>query len=160
MQSMSEGTAKADIVGSGSGSGIPEIHAQESHRRYKLIDLDNSEIERTAAEICEGSKLLSNKGLWVANFRATVEKVRDWCEGNRAGIRMALVNVRSNKVLFYFVPESDRYDLSLGGKMTALEVELGSAGIGYVETLQVPDRSLEGFVGTQAMLIWKRDANS
>src|SRR4051794_9582861 len=54
--------------------GIPEIHAHEGHRRYKLIDLENEEIERTALELVEGSKLLSNRDLWVANFRATSAK--------------------------------------------------------------------------------------
>jgi len=159
MQGMSEEVASAGTGAFGSKPGVPEIHAHE-YRKYKLIDLDDNEIGRTAAEICEGSKLLNNKDLWVANFRATRQKVREWCQINGDGLRMALVNVRSNKVLFYFVPNSDRYDLELGGKVTALEVELGSAGIGYVETLQVPDRSLERFAGDQAMLIWKRDAAS
>jgi hypothetical protein len=62
-------------------------------------------------------------------------------------------------VLFYFVPQSDRYDLELGDAMTALEVELGgSAGIGYVETLQVPERSLDRFAGKKSLLVWKHEA--
>ncbi len=73
-------------------------------------------------------------------------------------LRMSLVDIRSNKVLFYFVPQSDRYDLKLGAEMTALEVELGgSAGIGYVETLQVPERSLERFAGPRSLLVWNRN---
>jgi len=72
---------------------------------------------------------------------------------------MALVDIRSNKVLFYFVPSSDRYDLELGGQMTDLEVELaGSAGIGYVETLQIPERSLERFAGQRSLLVWKNES--
>jgi hypothetical protein len=139
----------------GAKAGIPEIHAHESHRKYKLIDLDNSEIERTALELVEGSKLLNNRDLWVANFKATISRVRQWCQTS-GRVRMALVDIRSNKVLFYFVPQSDRYDLMLGGEMTALEVELGgSAGIGYVETLQVPDRSLERFVEQRSLMVWK-----
>jgi|SRR4051812_43080330 hypothetical protein len=140
----------------GETGGIPEIHAHEALRRYKLIDLDNSEIERTAAELVEGSKLLNNRDLWLANFRATIQRVRAWCEES-PGVRMALVDIRSNKVLFYFVPESNRYDLELGGRMTALEVELdGSAGIGYVETLQVPERSLDRFAGPRSLLVWTK----
>lgn len=135
--------------------GIPEIYAQEAHRRYKLIDLDDTAMERTAAELFEGSKLLHNYGLWTANFRATIERVRGWCEQFRPQLHLALVDVRSNKVLFYFVPTSSRYDLRLGGEMTALEVELGgSAGIGYVETLQVPERSLERFAGPRSNVVW------
>jgi hypothetical protein len=137
---------------------IPEIHAHEAHRKYKLIDLDNSQIERTARELCEGSKLLGNRNLWVANFTATIGRVRAWCEERRDRMRMALVDIRSNKVVFYIVPRSSRYDLPLGDDMTALEVELGGgAGIGYVETLQVPERSLERFVGEKSLRVWGGD---
>ena len=152
MARMTQQTPKAT-----SKSGIPEIHAHESFRRYKVIDLDNSEIERTALELVEASKLLSNRDLWIANFKATIAQVRDWCCTYESQIRLALVDIRSNKVLFYFVPESDRYDLSLGNAMTDLEVKLGgSAGIGYVETLQVPDRSPERFIGPKSLLVWQR----
>src|SRR5215212_11422441 len=93
---------------------VPEIHAHESFRRYKIIDLDNTEIERTASELVEGSKLLSNRELWIANFRSTIQRVRNWCIEFETRIQLALVDIRSTKVLFYFVPKSDRYDLSLG----------------------------------------------
>jgi hypothetical protein len=139
-------------------TGIHEIHAHESHRKYKLIDLDNSEMERTAGELFEGTKLLKNRELWIANFGATVGRVRGWCAQRAGQIRVALVDVRSNKVLFYFVPEADRYDLTLGDEMTALEVELGgAAGIGYVETLQVPGRSLDRFAGINSRTVWVRE---
>jgi hypothetical protein len=134
---------------------LPEIHAHEAFRKYKLINLDNSAIERTAAELVEGSKLLSNGELWIANFKATIERIQAWCVEFRSQVQMALVDIRSNKVLFYFVPHSTRYDLELGNEMTNLEVELGgSAGIGYVETLQVPARSLERFAGPRSQVIW------
>src|SRR4051794_17861220 len=121
MGTMAEKKTDTGTAQAGARAGIPEIHAQESHRRYKLIDLDNSEIERTASELVEGSKLLNNRDLWVANFRATIGRVRAWCEQAGDRLRMALVDIRSNKVLFYFVPQSDRYDLTLGSAMTELE---------------------------------------
>ena len=112
-------------------------------------------MERTTAELFQGSKLLHNYDLWKANFRVTIERVRNWCEQFRPQVHLALVDVRSNKVLFYFVPTSSRYDLRLGDEMTDLEVELGgSAGIGRVETLQVPDRSLDRFVGPLSNQVW------
>lgn len=142
-------------------SSVPEIHAAEKHRKYKLIDLDNSVLERTAIELVEGGKMCLNRDLWVANFQATVKRVREWCDERPALIQMVLVDVRSNKVLFYFVPTSDRYDLSLGDQMTALEVELGGgAGIGYVETLQVPSRSLDRFIGRAARTLWKNPSST
>jgi hypothetical protein len=158
MGNMAEERKVAEAI-SPDQKGIPEIHAHESYRKYKLIDLDNSAIERTAKELIEGSKLLSNSDLWIANFAETIARVRRWCKEYRGMVRMALVDIRSNKVIFYFVPDSEQYDLLLGDHMTALEVELGgSAGIGYVETLQVPDRSLERFAGKRSLLVWTRDA--
>ncbi|WP_428938736.1 hypothetical protein [Fontivita pretiosa] len=155
---MTEQQANAISSPSDSSAKVPEIHEHESFRRYKLIDLDNTQIERTAKELIEGSKLLSKTDLWIANFSATIERVREWCNRLRDKLQIALVEIRSNKVLFYFVPQSDRYDLSLGSEMTALEVELGgSAGIGYVETLQVPVRSLERFAGPGSLLVWSHE---
>jgi hypothetical protein len=136
---------------------VHEIYAHEAYRRYKIIDLKGSEIERTAQELVEASKLLNNRDLWVANFRATVNTVRAWCDDVRSKVRTALVDVRSNKVLFYFVPSSESYDLELGDKMTDLEISLSAgAGIGYVETLQVPERSLERFVDGRSLMVWSR----
>ena len=89
---------------------LPEIHAHEAHRKYKLIDLDDTAMEQTVAELFEGNKLLNNYKLWSANFRVTIERVRQWCEQFRPQVRLALVDVRSNKVLFYFVPVSSRYE--------------------------------------------------
>ena len=127
----------------------------EPYRIYQVIGHDDTVVERTAREVSEGSKLLSNVTLWRANFSATIERVRAWCEERSSLLRAALVDIRSNKVLFYFVPKSDRYDLALGGAMTELEVELGgSAGIGYVESLQVPARSLERFAAPKSLVVW------
>ena len=152
---MSQTAQPIDPPAPSSSTGVPEIHAHEAHRKYSLIDLDDTAMERTTAELFQGSKLLHNYDLWKANFRVTIERVRGWCEQFRSQVRLALVDVRSNKVLFYFVPTSSRYDLGLGDAMTDLEVELGgSAGIGYVETLQVPDRSLDRFVGPRSNLVW------
>ncbi len=137
--------------------GIPEIHEHESHRRYRLVGIDAESFEQTAQELFQGSNLLKNQTLWISNFKATIAQVQKWCGERAAIIRLALVDVRSNKVLFYFVPESSRYDLSLGNDMTELEVRLGgSAGIGYVETLQVPERSLDRFAPKDSREIWRR----
>ena len=57
---------------------VHEIHAKEAHRKYKLIALDDTEMERTASELFAGSRLLQNRDLWIANFRATMKTVRAW----------------------------------------------------------------------------------
>ena len=130
----------------------------EAYRLYHIIGDDDSVVERTAREVADGSKLLSNVALWKANFQATLLKVRAWCEARADVLRAALVDIRSNKVLFYFIPVGDRYDLTLGAAMTELEVELGgSAGLGYVESLQVPARSIERFAGPKSLILWQRE---
>jgi hypothetical protein len=135
--------------------GITEIHAHETNRRYKLVDLNNREIEQTAGEIVEASKLLSNRKLWIDNFKAVVTRVRAWCEQYKNHVQVALVDIRSDKVIFYFVPQSESYDLTLGDAMTALEIEIGGgSGIGCVESLQVPLRSIERFVGEKSLQVW------
>lgn len=143
------------------GAAAPGVHLidakHEAHRVYLVLGDDATLVERTAREVAEGSKLLSNISLWRENFTATVERVRRWCNDHSEKLRGALVDIRSNKVLYYFVPTSDRYDLDLGNEMTDLEVELGgSAGIGYVETLQVPARSLPRFAGPRSLIVWQR----
>ncbi len=105
--------------------------------------------------------MLSNIDLWSENFTATLHQVQKWCNRRMSSLRAALVDIRSNKVLIYFVPDGDRYDLELGSAMTELEVELGgSAGIGYVESLQVPARSLERFAGSKSLIFWQRPGDN
>ncbi len=143
----------------GEKSPVHEIHAHESQRKYKLVHLDFTEVERTTTELFAGSKLLKNLDLWLENFKATLGVVQEWCRSSQGKVRMVLVDIRSNKVLFYFVPQSDRYDLKLGAEMTDLEVKIGgSAGIGYVETLQVPERSLHRFAGEKSLVVWELES--
>jgi hypothetical protein len=154
MDIMSENTSTEADAEAGRTT-VHEIHAKEAHRKYKLIALDDTEMERTASELFAGSRLLQNRDLWIANFRATIKTVRTWGDQHQATVQMVLLDFRHTKVTFFFVPRSERYDIELGNHMTDLEVHLnGSAGIGYIETLQVPVRSLECFAGANAVTVW------
>jgi hypothetical protein len=129
----------------------------EAHRLYRVITEDDGVVERTAREVALGSKMWQGFDLWRENVKATVQRVRRWCGAHASSIRFSLVDIRADKMLIYFVPDSQRYDLELGAAMTELEVELGgSAGVGYVETLQVPYRSLDRFVGPKSLVLWQR----
>jgi hypothetical protein len=133
----------------------------EPYRLYRIVSENDKVVERTAREVAEGSKMLSNQELWTQNFLATVKQVRRWCDSRAPDLRAALINIRSNKLLIYLIPTSDRYHLKLGDSMTTLEAELnGSAGIGYVETLQVPARSLERFADRRSLVIWMREGET
>ena len=139
--------------------GMPEIHEHESQRKYKLIDRENNEMERTAGELFQANCLLTNRDLWVGNFSATVKRVWEWCQERRDRLSLALVDLRSRKIAFYFVPVSSSYDMELGNAMTDLEVEIrGSSGIGRVETFQIPAGSLDRFVGPNALAVWDSKA--
>lgn len=130
----------------------------DKHRLYRIIDAEGETVERTAKEIAQGSKMMSNIELFVANLQSTLERVRRWCIERQDQLRGALVDIRSTKVIFYIVPVSEHYVMKLGDDMTALEVELGgSAGIGYVESLQIPVRSLQRFAGPKSLIVWMRE---
>jgi hypothetical protein len=91
---------------------------------------------------------------------STVQRVRAWCDQHKQSLKRTLVGVTSKKVVFYFVPAAARYDLALGDHMTDLEVSLATAGIGYVETMQVPEKSPDRFVGDASLELWRRDDKS
>lgn len=130
----------------------------EAFRRYTLIGKDDEAVSRTAGELLEGSKLLTNRQLLTANLTAVFKKVQDWCGLHHASLSAALVAIRSGKVSLFFIASAPRYDLALDEAMTNLEVELGgSAGVGAVESFQIPERSIEQFVDDNAVLLWQRN---
>lgn len=95
---MTEQKTNSDQTANPPAQSVHEIHAQVKYRKYKVIDLENNSIETTAANLVEASKLLNNRDLWVANFKATIEKVREWCRQQNARISLALVDVHSTKM--------------------------------------------------------------
>lgn len=129
----------------------------EGHRRYTLIGKDDREFLQTAEELLEGTKLLTNRDLMVANLTAVFKKVITWCAGQSPSLSAAFISLRPGKASLFFVTASPRYDLKLDEAMTELEVGLGgSAGIGSVESFQIPERSIDQFIGADALELWKR----
>jgi hypothetical protein len=64
------------------------------------------------------------------------------------------VSIRPEKIAFYMIPVGGRYDLELGAAMTELEVSmLGNSPL-PVETLQIPERSLERLAGDRLITVW------
>lgn len=142
--------------GAGGSRGVIDAK-HEGHRRYTLIGKDDREFSRTAEELPEGSRLLNNRELMVVNLTAVFKKVRSWCSQRPERLTTAFITLRPGKVSLFFVAAADRYDLKLDEAMTDLEVELGgSAGIGSVESFQIPERSVDQFIGNAAVELWRR----
>lgn len=155
-QPIARDTPSSEILSTNLGPGIIDAK-HEPFRRYKLVGRDDQEVLQTAEDLLEGSKLLMNKQLFIANLIAVFKKIRSWCDQQAAHLSGAFVSFHASKLSIFFVSATDRYDLDVDEAMTALEVELGgSAGIGSVESFQIPVRSIEQFVGDDALLLWKR----
>lgn len=153
------GVPETPSTGAGERRGLPRIDAKhEPHRLYQVVGSDGAEIEQTAREVAAGSQMQLNWELWSTNFDAVIKQVIEWCAA-REKLRAAMVDIRSNKVLIYFILTTDRYDLALGDEITNLEVSLGSAGVGHVEALPVPARSIERFAGPRSLIFWRRNPN-
>lgn len=142
--------------GAATGPGVIDAK-HEAFRNYKIIGKDDGEFIRTAEQLLEGSKLLMNRDLMVANLTAVFKRIADWCQTNRESLKAALITLKPGKVSLFFVATAERYDVELDAKMTELEVGLGgSAGVGSVESFQIPERSVEHFVGREALVLWQR----
>ncbi len=140
----------------GSGAGVIDVK-HEGHRRYTIIDKDDAEIIRTAGELLDGSRLKDNHDLRVANLTSVFKRIAVWAEAHRGSLVAAYLTAQSRRVTLFFVSSSERYDIKLDADMTDLEVQLGgSAGVGTVESFQIPEHSLDQFVGGDAVLLWKR----
>lgn len=147
-----DGPARAVSVGVGV---IDAKH--EAHRRYTIIGKDDEQIVRTAGELLDGSRLLENHTLRIANLTGVFKRVAAWSDQRRSALSAAYLAVEPRRVTLFFVSTTERYDVKLDADMTDLEVQLGgSAGVGSVESFQVPERSVDQFVGPDAVLLWSR----
>jgi hypothetical protein len=159
MTEMESGSARpAPPTGAVASRGVIDAK-HEAFRRYTLVGRDDKEIVRTAGELLEGSNLLSNRNLTAANLTAVFKRIAEWCEANSGSLQAALMTIRPGRLSLFFVASAERYDLELDQRMTELEVQLsGSAGVGSVESFQIPERSVDQFVGRDAWLLWQRAA--
>jgi hypothetical protein len=56
------------------------------------------------------------------------------------------------------VPKGERFDFDLAENQADLDIYLNTrAGIGYVESRQVPGWEIERFVSTDARRVWPKD---
>jgi hypothetical protein len=101
--------------------------------------------------------LLANRELIVANLTSSFKRIAQWAESHRERLLAVYITLRQGEASLFFVSAGDRYDVELDEQMTEFEVELGgSAGIGSVESFQIPDRSVDQFVGSRAVLLWRK----
>lgn len=128
---------------------------QHADQTYRLIDKDEEFYEHTGSQIIRACKMQINAQVWASNFRKTMEIVRAWAEKLRDRVAFVVVESRSDKVIFFVVPQSEEFDFDLGFAMADLDVTLNTqCNIGYAETRQVPGWDVSTFVSDQAHLLW------
>ena len=135
----------------------PEIHEAEKHRVYSFITLDNVQKEKTVQDIFKGDAFLEEHQKLGETLRSILTTVMVWSQGQKEHLLTVLFEIRRNKLMFFMVPKSVRYDRILGNKLSDLEGQLMTYGVGYIQTLQVRNESLSRFVNNHAMIIWTNE---
>ncbi len=131
---------------------------QHAAQQYRLITSNEEIIQRTGAQIVIACQLHINAAAWQQNFAIAVEEVRQWCKDHPNKIALVLVDLRSDKTVFYVIPRSDEFDFELAQQQTDLNISLNTRGaIGYVETRQIPPWEIARFVGENAYRVWPND---
>ncbi|MCL2649056.1 MAG: hypothetical protein FWD61_18995 [Phycisphaerales bacterium] len=143
----------SQTVSPSSASVIHEL--QHAAKQYRVITTDEEILQQSGEQIVRACKLQMNASRWHQNFNLMVEHVREWCKERANQIAFALVELRSDKTVFFVIPRSEQYDFDLGLEQARLDIYLSTrGGIGYTETRQVPGWEVDRFVGQQAFLIY------
>jgi hypothetical protein len=139
-------------------SKTPVIHQlQHAAQNYRIITSNEDIIQRNGEQIVRACQLQISVSTWWQNFDLAVGRVAQWCGERAEKLALALVDLRSDKVVFYVIPAGDAFDFELGEQQADLDIELNTrGGIGYVETRQVPAWELERFVASDAYLVWPK----
>ena len=137
-------------------SDVAVIHAfQDAAKQYRVITEDEEILHQTGEQIVRACKLQMNASVWHQNFNMMADHVREWCRERADRIAFALVELRSNKTIFFIIPRSEQYDMKIGLEQAQLEIYLSTrGGIGYTETRQVPGWEVDRFVGSSAFRIY------
>ena len=91
-------------------------------------------------------------------FSQMVAQVAKWCAERSDRVAMALVSLRSNKIVFYIIPKGESFDFDLGFAQAKLDLFLNSFGTtGYAETRQIPAWEIETFVPSGALRVWPKN---
>jgi hypothetical protein len=126
------------------------IHAKT---QYRLITANEEFIQRTGEQIVRACQLEINNSAWQQNFSLAVQHVIKWCKEHK--VLLGLVDLRSDKIVFYFVPKGDQFDFDLSQQQADLDIFLNTRSeIGYTETRQVPQWELDRFVSERALRFW------
>lgn len=131
---------------------------QHAAQRYRIITSDEDIFERTGEQIVRACQLQMSVSAWRQNFALMIEHVGNWCKERSGRVALALVELRSDKAVFYIIPSSEQFDFALGLEQADLDIFLNTRGaIGYVETRQVPAWEIERFVAPEAYRVWPLD---
>lgn len=139
-----------------SKNSVSVIHQlQHAAQQYRIITTDEEIILRTGEQIVRACQLQISANAWAQNFHLMLEHVARWCEERKGKIALALVELRSGKVVFYFIPKSEFFDFGLADDEADLDIFLNTRGaIGYAESRQIPGWEIDRFVSSEAFRVW------
>jgi hypothetical protein len=137
----------------------PVIHQlQHAAQQYRIITADEEIIPRTGEQIVRACKLEMSASAWAQNFDLMAKHVHEWCNQQDDKVALALVELRSDKTVFFIIPRSEEYDFALGRSQARLDIHLNTrGGIGYAETRQIPMWEIERFVAPTAFRVFPVD---
>jgi hypothetical protein len=140
---------------------VEVIHQlQHAAQQYRIITANEDIIQRTGEQIVRACELQMTAAAWQQNFSLMVQHVRDWAKSREQTLALVLVDLRTDKTVFYVISRSEQYDFDLGLEQAQLDIFLNTrGGIGYVETRQVPVWEVERFVADHAYRVWPSDGD-
>lgn len=128
---------------------------QHAQKKYRVITSSEEILHRSGEQLVRACQLHISAEVWVDNFKRMESYVMEWCGKRPTAIAAMLVEVRTNKVVFWIVPLSEEYNFDLGFELAELDIYLSSqGGIGYCETRQVPYWDLMSFVPADSQMRW------
>jgi len=128
---------------------------QHAAKQYRVITADEEILQQTGEQIVRACQLQMSASRWHQNFNLMVDYVREWCKERADRVAFALVELKSNKTIFFIIPKSVQFDFDLGYAQADLDIYLNTrGGIGYTESRQVPSWEVDRFVGASALRIY------
>jgi hypothetical protein len=128
---------------------------QHAVEKYRIITQSEDILERSGAQLVAACKLQVSAEVWADNFNHAIRAVQEWARQWSADVAAILVEIRTDKVVFFIVPTSETFNFRLAEAQSDLDHDLLTRfGIGYVESRQIPGDELDRFVSPLALRVW------
>jgi hypothetical protein len=125
---------------------------------YRIITANEDIINLSGEQLVRACRMEISSEVWQDNFWKMISHIRDWARDHHDSLDRILIDFCNDKVVFFLVPKSERFDFDLGFAQAELDVYLNTRGnIGYAETRQIPSWDIETFVSRNARIVWPEE---